>query len=295
MKSTSRTPKLCLAVLLAATLAVPAFAAPAAETARPWLTDLDTAQAQARKGDRMILVDLYAEWCGWCKQLEREVFTHRQFLDATKDFVQLRVDVQDGAEGSMLQSRFGATSLPTLLILDSHLALVGTVEGYYPVAPYVQRLRGEVAAHEKRVKTYEAVLASTDEERLADFAEEMHQRGDGLRAAALYERLLAVSKPSAVQAARLRYQRADAFFLAGDHEKARAALGPLREEAAKRGDAQLAEAVDFLAARIVYQEGDCEETRAALEAFLEHYPKSPYRRQVSQTLRSLEAPGMMCT
>ncbi len=71
---------------------------PAAE-AENWRTEIGPALAEAKAGNKLLLVDLYAEWCGWCKELERQVFSTKRFQDYTKQFVLLRVDTDDRRRG----------------------------------------------------------------------------------------------------------------------------------------------------------------------------------------------------
>ena len=122
-----------------------------------WLTSVDEAFAAARDGDRYVLVDLYAEWCGWCKVLEREVFTSPEFRDFTRDMVLLRVDVDDGGEGSRLQARYKANSLPTTLILDANMVKIGEVKGYAPTPQFIAAVRSEVKEFEAMLEFFDRV------------------------------------------------------------------------------------------------------------------------------------------
>ena len=94
--------------LFAASALVLATLAPAVALAAPepvgalaaWHSRTEEAFAEARKNGKPVLVDLYARWCGWCKTMEREVFSQEKFQSYAERFVLLRVDVEDGASGA---------------------------------------------------------------------------------------------------------------------------------------------------------------------------------------------------
>ena len=288
------------ALALALSLAAPAMAAaPAQASPAPagsgWLTSLAEARKAAAAGRRHLLVDLYADWCGWCKVLDREVFSSPKFKQRASKFVLLRVDVEDGGEGSMLQSRFEAYSLPTTLVLDHDLALVGRIEGYAPVDAFLAGLDAEISAHGELMARFEKEKASSDLRVLQALAGELYNRSDGRRAAAVYQRMLDGAKPSPVFVPRIEYQIADSWRLAGEVEKARVALEAARRDAAARKDAEIIEASDLLAARIAQASGDCLQAIAALEAFLKQYPKSEFQAFARHNLRSLKQQGPSCS
>ncbi|MDA3819676.1 MAG: DUF255 domain-containing protein, partial [Candidatus Delongbacteria bacterium] len=45
------------------------------ETKIQWM-DLETAIEKQKQNPKIILVDMYTDWCGWCKKLEKETFNH---------------------------------------------------------------------------------------------------------------------------------------------------------------------------------------------------------------------------
>ena len=60
------------------------------QAAAVWLDHPETAFAEAKRSGKVVLVDLYADWCGWCKVMERDVFSTPEFQTYAERFVLLR-------------------------------------------------------------------------------------------------------------------------------------------------------------------------------------------------------------
>jgi len=275
-------------------VALLAFAPAAAAAEARWLTDADQAFAAARDGDRYVLVDLYAEWCGWCKVLEKEVFTSPEFRDFSRGMVLLRVDVDDRGEGSALQARYEATSLPTTLILDAGRVKIGEVKGYAPTRDFIAAVRREIEEYAAMLELFDRVKRGTDVALMRRLADDFHGRGDGARAAELYQAMLERA-PSGRGDAWLHYLAADAYRLAGRFARAEASLA--RALAIARGDDPvLSERLDLLRFHIAHDSGDCSAAVASLERFLDDHPGSGFLAQARRTLAAIRrGEDMRCT
>lgn len=273
------------AALLAA---LPAAATPPpAEEATVWHLSLDNALADARASGRLILVDLTAEWCGWCKKLERDTFSDPTFRAfAGRRFVLLRVDVEDGSEGTRLRRRFDTRRLPTTLIVDRNLARVGRVDGYHTARAMIARLDAELARHRELIASYREAMMADDEAALRELADRLHRDSDGVRAAAIYRRLLAEGAPSAAERAQLELALADALRLASDFDDAERAIDRARD--AGGDDSRFAEGLALLEVLVARDRGDCHRTTEAVEALLARHPKSRVSVEAMSALRSLE-------
>ena len=263
-----------------------AFIPASAAAGDGWLTSVDAALTAAEDGDRYVLVDLYADWCGWCKVLEKEVFTTPEFRDFTRDMVLLRVDVEDGGEGSALQARYQANSLPTTLILDSQMVKIGEVRGYSPTPQYIASIRGELEEYKAMLEFFDKVKRGDDLEVKRRLAEDFHGRGDGSRAAELYQSILEQTQPAAAQAW-LLYLSADSYRLSRQFSRAESSLERAREINDDTGERELDERIDLLVFHIAHDSGDCKTAVASLERFLENHPHSGYRSQAYRTLASI--------
>lgn len=282
------------ALVIAACLPASAAAVPGpAPALSAWHNRSDAAFAAARKSGKPVLVDLYAAWCGWCKTMEREVFSQTRFQTYAERFELLRVDVEDGADGSELQQRFRADSLPTLLLLDPKQALIGKIEGFMETERLIARLDRELKAYDAFLASYESALASTDPLLWRSRGQEMHARGDGGRAAVLFERVLREGSLAGDELAWTRLQLADAYRIDGRFAEAKKTASELRRALAGAAPTPqspgIAERVDLLLIFIAGGQGDCIGAAGALAAFERGHPRSPYLADARRAYSALKS------
>ena len=138
---------------IAALVAV--IAAPQALAAGGFLKTVAAAQKAAKEKNRLIFVDLFADWCGWCHRFDKEVVPSEAFQKATDDMVLLRLDTEDGKEGSDFSRRYGVTSLPTFVILTPDLAVAAMIRGYAPPVQFA----GMINQGLQKYREFESLLA----------------------------------------------------------------------------------------------------------------------------------------
>jgi protein disulfide-isomerase len=101
----------------------------ASNQARPgWLTSLEQAQAQAKAEHKLVLLDFTgSDWCGWCKLLDKEVFSQPEFKEyATRNLVLVEVDfprLKDignatRAQNEQLAVKYQIQGFPTIIVLN---------------------------------------------------------------------------------------------------------------------------------------------------------------------------------
>ena len=93
----------------------------------------DEALARARSEKRLVLVDVYTDWCGWCKKLDREVFADARVAEATRALVAVRVNAEEGG-GEKVAQRYDVQGFPTVLFVDGSGNVVKRIDGYVDAA-----------------------------------------------------------------------------------------------------------------------------------------------------------------
>ncbi|MDA7501724.1 thioredoxin family protein [Chitinophagales bacterium] len=125
------------------------MASPDSSSKIEWIT-ISEAEELARKEPRKIIVDLYTDWCGWCKRMDKDTFSKPEIADYVgKHFYAVKLDGEHketitvgGREYGFIKSgrrgyheiaavlAGGRLSYPTIVILDHKLNKLVVAPGY---------------------------------------------------------------------------------------------------------------------------------------------------------------------
>ncbi len=106
-----------------------------------WVRDFDQALQKAKTGKKLVMVDIYTDWCGWCKKLDRDVYTNPQVEEKlTKDFVAVKINPEKSAGGAQLARQFGTRGYPHIVFTDADGHKVGEIRGYASAADFLKQL-----------------------------------------------------------------------------------------------------------------------------------------------------------
>jgi len=119
-----------------------------------WVT-IEEAQALIQEEPRMIFVNVYTDWCGWCRRMKNETYTHpviAEYLNENFYAVDLNAEQEDNIEFrgvefenenlgerrpahsfaiALLQ---GQMSYPSIAFFDENMDLLTAIPGFRPPA-----------------------------------------------------------------------------------------------------------------------------------------------------------------
>jgi len=148
-----------------------------------WEQDFEKAKAQAVKEKKDLLIDFTgSDWCGWCKVLNKEVFSQEAFQDsAPKSFILVEIDFpQDKsnltpaiiAQNERLSEEYAVSGFPTILLTDAK-GVPYAQTGYRKGGPeeYVEHLAELTAVRDKRDAAFAAAESQEGVEKAKSLAE----------------------------------------------------------------------------------------------------------------------------
>ena len=107
-------------------------------------TELDAQLSQAKREQKLVLLDFYADWCISCKEMEVNTFANPEVGNHLKQWVLLQADVTaNSPENQALLKRFGLYGPPGILIfnLNAQEQKDQRVIGYMAPQRFIERLK----------------------------------------------------------------------------------------------------------------------------------------------------------
>lgn len=93
-----------------------------------WHKDYDQALEEAKRVGKPVLIDFTTDWCGWCRVLERNTFSHPMVWEAMNERVVLcRIDADKEKE---IANKYEVLAYPTIIVVDGKGETLIKEEGY---------------------------------------------------------------------------------------------------------------------------------------------------------------------
>jgi thioredoxin-related protein len=141
--------KILLVLFITAALNNPMYAQQKPDV--KWYT-IEEVQELVKTAPRKIYIDMYTDWCGWCKVMDQKTFTDEKIASQlNSSFYAVKFDAEGRDNVNFKNQTFkfiaqgtrgyhelaaalmqGKLSYPTSVFLDENLNLISPLPGYYP-------------------------------------------------------------------------------------------------------------------------------------------------------------------
>jgi thioredoxin-like negative regulator of GroEL len=149
------------------------LAGPTSAKGIQWEKSFDEAMKKAEKSEQPVIVDFWAEWCGYCHRLDRTTYVDPVVAEKAKSFVAVKVDTEGSRKEMEIRDRYRVLHLPTILFLSPRGRQVLRVNSFIGPGrfPYVM---DKALAEAQRVSAWEKALDEDPDEAGALFALGQH-------------------------------------------------------------------------------------------------------------------------
>jgi len=143
----------------------------AAEQSPVWKSDFQAAQAEAQKRGVPMVLHFYADWCGPCQRMEREVLNS---LSVKRQLNQSLIGVKVNSDKHpLLAQQFKINSLPTDVFLSPGGHEIGRNSGFVTAMSYTSKL-SRLQANYKRDESVKVAKATEEHKMLEKSWQQEH-------------------------------------------------------------------------------------------------------------------------
>jgi len=114
-----------------------------------WVS-IEEAQEFVKENPRKVFIDVYADWCGWCKVMDRKTFTNNKVAEyINENYYAVKLNAESKKtitfNGKQLTERelaqsFKVQGLPTIVFIDEYFKKVKPVPGYQNAQQFLNSL-----------------------------------------------------------------------------------------------------------------------------------------------------------
>jgi thioredoxin-like negative regulator of GroEL len=273
---------LALSLLLAGAAQYPS----PAPVAIHWERNFDAALKKAKTAGKPVFVDFWADWCAWCRRLDRTTYADPLVVKIAQDFVAVKVNTEGSRRELEVTRIYEVTSLPTIIFLSPEGRQLLRLNGYLGPGQFPQTMDAALDTA-TRVMAWEAALARDpdDAHALSGLGTHLYQQQNFAEARELLEK--AVTHDADLPLEERRHSRMVLAILEHIRRNFAAAERLVKEALALQPNDEDEPKLLFVLGRTYVSWGRKEEGVATMEVIVRQYPQSPLAQKARETLINL--------
>jgi len=254
-----------------------------------WERDYDKAIARAQAEKKLIIADMFTDWCALCKDMDRKTFGDSKVIQTMADkYVWLKLNTETEEDGERLQRAFAILTYPTVLVLDGSGEEVDRVDRFLGPSQFMEKVRSFVDSPDSLANLRKAVREQPNSvsARYA-LAERLLDQNNYAKARPEFEKVIEIDPENREGKTDLSQYNV-ALCLASQERFVEAIiqLDVLKDRFPKSN--ALADAT-VLRGQIYRCCNELDKAKAALQEYVTKYPTQGHIREVENLLATMEA------
>ena len=253
-----------------------------------WERDYEKAVQRAVAEKKVILADMFTDWCVLCKDMDQETFGDPTLItEMARKYVWLKLNTETEEDGKKLQGEFGILTYPMVMVLDSKGQEIDRVEGFVRPQVFKQSVENHLQNPESLGKVRERVEKAPDSLDLRSaLGNKLLDRKNYRKAAAEFQRVIELDPENrGGKTVESYYNLAMSLASQTKFDDAIAKLALLEK---KFPDAEVMANVQVLRGQIYECCGEKDKAVRVLREYLKKYPQHSYVSRVKEMLAAME-------
>lgn len=109
-----------------------------------WEKNLATAIKKAKSKNLPIMIDIYTDWCSWCKELDKNTYSNEEVIETAKKMVSVKLNPENSEEGEEIARKYGVQGYPTILFINADGFVLENVGGYVEGEKFVPYMKNAI-------------------------------------------------------------------------------------------------------------------------------------------------------
>jgi tetratricopeptide (TPR) repeat protein len=262
---------------------------PSKPSAITWERDYAKAIQRAQAEKKLVVADMFTDWCVLCKKMDAETYSDPQLIkDIANKYVWLKLNTETEEDGKRLQKDFAILTYPTTLVLDNQGEEVDRIGRFLPAAEFTETVQsfahspGSLAGLRKAVQEQPNSVSAH-----YALAEKLLDQSNYAKAAPEFEKVAALDPENHEHKTDLSEYNV-ALCLASQNKfvEAIAQLDALQERFPK--STAVADSA-VLRGQIYHCCNELDKAQAVLRDYVDKYPTNGHIQEVENLLSAMEA------
>ncbi len=131
---------------------------------------------QAKKEEKIIIIDFFTTWCGPCKQMDKTTWKDETVQSFLKEkIVALKIDAEKEIE---LAKKYSINAYPTILLIKANGTEIDRIIGYHSAKEFLSEVQDSLAGKTALVRAKEQLIGKeNDPSARFDYADTLAQVG----------------------------------------------------------------------------------------------------------------------